>query len=72
MTSLRFNQAKERIDELRKQLNQYNYEYYVLDNPTIGDMQFDLLMKELESLEAEFPEFDDVNSPTKRVGGQPN
>ena len=45
MTSLRFNQAKERIDELRKQLNQYNYEYYVLDNPTIGDMQFDLLMK---------------------------
>lgn len=72
MTSLRFNQAKERIDELRKQLNQYNYEYYVLDNPTIGDMQFDLLMKELESLETEFPEFDDVNSPTKRVGGQPN
>ncbi len=61
--------AKERIDELRKILEDANYEYYVLANPSITDQEFDKYLRELEELEKEFPEFDDVNSPTKRVGG---
>lgn len=70
--SLQFEQIKERVESLRKRINQYNYEYYVLDNPTISDIQFDFLMKELESLEREYPELYDQNSPTMRVGGQIN
>ncbi len=62
-------QAKKRIEELRKLLHRYNYEYYVLDRPSISDYQFDMLMKELEELEKEWPEFYDPNSPTQRVGG---
>ncbi len=62
-------QARKRIEELRKLLHRYNYEYYVLDRPSISDYEFDMLMKELEKLEKEYPEFDDPNSPTKRVGG---
>lgn len=70
--SQRFNQVKERIDDLRSRINRYNYEYYVLDNSTLSDFEFDLLLKELEALEAEFPQLQDPNSPTKRVGGQIN
>ncbi len=62
-------QARKRIEELRKLLHRYNYEYYVLDRPSISDYEFDMLMKELEELEKKYPEFDDPNSPTKRVGG---
>ncbi len=62
-------QAKKRIEELRKLLHRYNYEYYVLDRPSISDYEFDMLMKELEKLEKEYPEFYDPNSPTQRVGG---
>ncbi len=72
MTSQRFNQAKERADELRKRINRYTYEYYVLDSPTIGDTDFDSLMRELEDLERDFPELKDPNSPTQRVGGEVN
>lgn len=61
--------SKERILELRKLLNQYNYEYYVLSRPSVSDQEYDSLMHELIDLEREFPEFDDLNSPTKRVGG---
>ena len=61
--------AKKRIEELRKILEDANYEYYVLANPSITDQEFDKYLRELEELEKEFPEFDDVNSPTKRVGG---
>ena len=64
------NLIKSKIDELRKLLNRYNYEYYVLDRPTISDMQFDILMRELEDLEHQYPEFQSANSPTQRVGGQ--
>jgi DNA ligase (NAD+) len=64
------NLIKSKIDELRKLLNRYNYEYYVLDRPTINDMQFDILMRELEDLEHQYPEFQSANSPTQRVGGQ--
>ena len=72
MMSLQFKQIEERVESLRKRINRYNYEYYVLDKPTIDDIQFDFLMKELESLEREYPELYDQNSPTMRVGGQIN
>ncbi|MBQ8292503.1 MAG: NAD-dependent DNA ligase LigA [Bacilli bacterium] len=60
--------AKERITYLTNILNQYNYEYYVLDNPTVTDLEYDSLMKELESLEKAYPELVLDNTPTKRVG----
>ena len=60
---------KERIEFLREELNQHNYNYYVLDNATISDYEFDIKLKELEKLEEENPAFFDANSPTKRVGG---
>lgn len=72
MTSLRFNEAKERVERLRELLNRYTYEYYVSDAPTVSDSEFDALMRELEDLEKEFPELQSPNSPTKRVGGQVN
>lgn len=59
----------ERILELRKLLNQYNYEYHVLDKPTIPDTEYDQLLRELIELEALHPEMYDENSPTLRVGG---
>ncbi|MFA5297042.1 MAG: NAD-dependent DNA ligase LigA [Lutibacter sp.] len=59
-----------KIKQLRNELNQHNYNYYVLDKPTISDYDFDLKLKELEKLESEYPEFSDLNSPTKRVGGE--
>jgi len=61
-------EAKQKIDTLRKQLSQHNYKYYVLSQPVISDYEYDMMMKELENLEKQFPEFDDINSPTKRVG----
>ncbi len=61
---------QQKINELRKQLRQHNYNYYVLDTPTISDYEFDILLKQLEQLEKEYPEFQDPNSPTQRVGGE--
>ncbi|MBO5844535.1 MAG: NAD-dependent DNA ligase LigA [Bacteroidales bacterium] len=66
------NLIQTKIEELRRQLNRYNYEYYVLDSPTIEDRQFDILMRELEDLEKQYPQFQSPNSPTQRVGGQVN
>ena len=60
---------KEKIQQLREELNQHNYNYYVLDNPTISDYEFDQKLKELQALEQAHPEFYDENSPTVRVGG---
>lgn len=57
------------IKNLRDELNQHNYNYYVLDNPTISDFEFDQKLKQLQDLEAHHPEFFDENSPTQRVGG---
>ncbi len=57
----------ERIDALRDELNRHNYNYYVLNAPEISDHDFDMLMKELEALEAAHPEHYDKNSPTQRV-----
>lgn len=61
---------KERIDELTKILNEANYNYYVLDNPTITDQEFDKYLRELENLEKLYPEYALPDSPTKRVGGE--
>lgn len=61
--------AEQQIYSLREELNQHNHEYYVLDNATISDFDFDQKMKTLEQLEAAYPEFHHPNSPTQRVGG---
>lgn len=60
--------AKERIQFLRDKLHRHNHLYYVLAQPEITDFEFDILLQELDVLEKKFPEFDDENSPTKRVG----
>lgn len=57
------------IKELREELNLHNHNYYVLDNPTISDLEFDQKLKKLQELEDQFPEYFDANSPTQRVGG---
>ena len=59
---------KDRLFELRNLLHKYNYEYYVKNEPTISDFEFDALMNELILLEAQYPELYDANSPTQRVG----
>ncbi len=61
---------QEQINNLRSELNQHNHNYYVLDNPTISDFEFDTKLKQLQDLEAQYPEFFDANSPSQRVGGQ--
>ncbi|MFH7015287.1 NAD-dependent DNA ligase LigA [Flavobacterium sp. FlaQc-47] len=60
---------QETIQTLRDELNQHNYNYYVLDNATISDYDFDIKLKELQDLETKHPEFFDEDSPTLRVGG---
>ncbi len=60
--------ARERIEQLRRELEQHNYNYYVANEPVISDREFDTMMKELEQLEKEHPEMDDPLSPTRRVG----
>lgn len=59
---------KQRIEQLRQELHEHNYRYYVLNQPVIGDQEFDLMMHELQDLEARHPEMADPNSPTQRVG----
>lgn len=61
--------VQQRILTLRQELDQHNYNYYVLDSPMISDLEFDAKLKELENLELQHPEFFDENSPTQRVGG---
>ena len=61
---------KERMIELTDRLNEANYQYYVLDNPKMLDFEYDRLLRELEVLESEHPEFVRIDSPTKRVGGE--
>ncbi|MET3045452.1 NAD-dependent DNA ligase LigA [Flavobacterium covae] len=58
-----------KIQALRNELNQHNYNYYVLDTPTISDYEFDIKLKELQELEEKHPEYNDLSSPTQRVGG---
>ena len=59
-----------KIELLRNELHMHNYNYYVLDNATISDYEFDIKLKELEKLETENPQYFDSNSPTQRVGGE--
>lgn len=61
--------AEARLNELKKLLNQYNYEYYVLDKPSVSDAEYDRLLKELMELEEQFPTLKTADSPTERVGG---
>jgi DNA ligase (NAD+) len=61
-------QVKQHIDRLRSELERHNHNYYVLNAPEISDYDFDMMLKELEKLEKEHPEFDDPLSPTHRVG----
>lgn len=63
---------KERIMRLRDDINRHNYNYYVLSQPDISDYDFDMMLKELEALEKEYPQFDDPYSPTHRVGSDIN
>lgn len=62
--------VKKRIETLRDKLNRYNYEYHVLDNPTVSDVEYDKLMRELQDLEDKHPEYKSEDSPTIRVGGE--
>jgi len=63
---------KEKIEALRKKIERLNYSYYVLSKPEVSDFEFDHLLKELEQLEAKYPEYFDPNSPTQRVGSDIN
>ncbi len=60
---------EQHIQDLRNELREHNYNYYVLDNPTVSDYDFDVKLKALQELEDKHPEFYDANSPTQRVGG---
>ena len=59
-------QPKETIEQLRQQLNELNYRYYVLNDPLMSDFEYDKLMRELQELETAHPQYDDPNSPTHR------
>ncbi|GAL00403.1 DNA ligase [Nonlabens ulvanivorans] len=61
---------KEQIQSLRDELREHNYNYYVNDNPTISDFEFDKKLEQLKTLEAAHPEFYDSTSPSVRVGGE--
>lgn len=65
------SQAKDRIEKLRTQIDEYRYRYHVLDDPMITDEIYDSLTRELRSLEDKYPEFLSPDSPTQRVGGKP-
>ncbi|MGG3268314.1 NAD-dependent DNA ligase LigA [Priestia aryabhattai] len=67
---MEFETAKSRVQELRDLLNQYGYEYYVLDQPSVPDAEYDKLMNELIEIEESFPELKTGDSPTQRIGGQ--
>ena len=62
--------VQDRIVFLRSELQQHNYNYYVLDKPTISDFEFDMLLNELIDLEKQNPQYYDANSPTQRIGGE--
>ena len=68
MSKISKSAARERIEQLRKEITGHNYNYYVLNNPVISDFEFDLLLAELASLEKMFPEFASPDSPTVKVG----
>jgi DNA ligase (NAD+) len=62
------SEAKERIDKLKTEIERHNHNYYVLNQPSVSDFEFDILLNELNTLERKFPEFADKDSPTRKVG----
>ena len=66
---MNISEAEKRIAELSEVIEKHNYSYYVLDNPTVEDYEYDMLMRELRELENEFPTLLSPNSPSQRVGG---
>jgi DNA ligase (NAD+) len=69
--SIKIEEAKQRVEELTAELNQFSHEYYVLDAPTVSDAEYDKLYHELKDLESKFPELVQADSPTQRVGDAP-
>lgn len=65
------SEVKERIEKLRKVIDETRYRYHVLNDPTVTDADYDSLMKELVELEQKYPEFYDANSPSQKIGGEP-
>ncbi|MFD2655244.1 NAD-dependent DNA ligase LigA [Gracilibacillus thailandensis] len=64
-------EARQKLEALREELTEYNYQYHVLDNPSVSDAEYDAKMKELKAIEAEFPDLITPDSPSQRVGGEP-
>jgi len=71
MGNSELKKARERAGVLRREIEEHNYRYHVLDQPLIDDQTFDQLMRELQELEQRYPELQDPDSPTMRVGGEP-
>lgn len=71
MVDSAIDRARGRIEQLRRQIDEHNYRYFVLDAPTISDAAYDLLLRELQALERDFPQLVSPDSPTRRVGAQP-
>jgi len=67
-----YRESQLRVEELRSEISQYDYRYYVLDDPIISDGEYDALMRELRDLENRFPELISPDSPTQRVSGEPS
>ncbi len=65
------NEARKRVEFLRREIEQHNYRYHVLDQPEVSDAEFDELLRELQQLEDKYPQLQDPDSPTRRVGGEP-
>src|SRR5256885_1352275 len=64
------SQAKIQIDKLSQQIDEHNHKYYVLNQPSISDAEFDLILKKLMALEEEFPQYKHATSPSQRVGAK--
>ena len=62
---------RQRVKQLREAIEYHNYRYYILDDPEISDAEYDRMMRQLEKLEAAYPDLRDPNSPTQRVGAPP-
>jgi DNA ligase (NAD+) len=71
MPSISPDKLQSRVNQLRQDIAQHNYQYYVLDNPIVPDADYDQLMAELKNIEADHPELITPDSPTQRVGGAP-
>jgi len=72
MPQIKLDKIKKRVKELTRLINEYNTQYYTNDSPTVSDFEYDILIKELEYLESEYPEFKQVNSPNLQVGAKPS